>query len=193
MIYHYSPSLKILSRFLAPLDRKNVLDLGAASATVVDFCRKTGCRLQVEDFYQPLKGRIVRGVDFQPGEIEAYFSDSLGDHNFDAVLGWDLLNYLTLPAIEELFQQLRKHLNPGTLLYILIYTDDEIPKAPRKIKIDEKDAQLLLSSYRLRKRDIPPRTDQQLLMGIPQAEIVHQFYRIENMHPGIRELLIRFN
>jgi hypothetical protein len=61
------------------------------------------------------------------------------DTRFDAVLAWDLLNYLERDEVAALARQLEHYCRPGALLFALISILKTIPDEPQRFRILDKE------------------------------------------------------
>jgi SAM-dependent methyltransferase len=124
-----------------------VLDLGSAVGSNVEFLSQFGCKLFIEDLYAALSARTPSGE----GELAGpeFFSEFLAlpeDTRFDVIIAWDLLNYLHRKELPLLGEQLRRYSRPGTLLLALVSYHKQIPAQPYRFKI--KDEQHLVYERR---------------------------------------------
>lgn len=117
--------------------KHRILDLGPASGENVDFFAHYPCTLYVADFYQNLLSfpaeRRIDGEGFREivGELLSYPEDT----RFDAILVWDLFDYLCLDQIEVLSRRLARYSELGTILVALLSLHSEIPSRPRAYQI----------------------------------------------------------
>ena len=66
-----------------------------------------------------------------------------GQARFDAVLGWNLFDYLDEPVIRALMRRVSEYCRSGTLLYIMTSNRDTIPDDPARVIImDEQHLRL---------------------------------------------------
>ncbi len=115
---HRSPGWKALLQSL-PADRKlDVLDLGAAVPENIAFLSSRRVRLEIEDLYSASPPSLA------PGEPR-----------FDAVLAWDLFDYLDRPTAAALAARLAAECRPGASLFALVCYRQEIPPRPVRFKI----------------------------------------------------------
>lgn len=113
-----------LRHFLAALPENGslqVLDLGGLSESNVSFLSALGCKIHALDllalfdaFRSSLPGRGLG-----PGDAEAFIEEYLGfpPANFEAILVWDVLEYLDEEVLELAVSRLGQILRPsGSLL-----------------------------------------------------------------------------
>jgi hypothetical protein len=119
-----------------------VLDLGPASGSNVEFLSQFGCKIYIEDLYAALSARGVGG----PGETEeagpqffAEFLPASEPVSFDVVLAWDTFNYLTRKELGALMRHLAPFCHPGTVVFALISILKTIPAQPIRFRIVDEE------------------------------------------------------
>lgn len=110
---------KILASFLSLLFARpaaEVVDLGPVIGSNVAFLgERIGCKIHVEDLYADVDRHIRQdALDRLPAFLSGRFS--LTDASIDAVLGWDIFDYLPPPAAIALAREMLRILRPGGLL-----------------------------------------------------------------------------
>jgi hypothetical protein len=94
-----------------------VLDLGPAIGSNIAFMgERIGCRIHVKDLYADLERHahedaLARFPEFLQTRLREY-----GDESIDAVLCWDIFDYLAAPAADVLAATLIDSLRPGGAL-----------------------------------------------------------------------------
>lgn len=94
-----------------------LLDLGPAVGSNITFLgQELGCKIHVEDLYADLDRHVQQGaLDRLPEFLATRFR--LPDESADAVLCWDIVDYLDVAAAQALADQLMRVLRPdGALL-----------------------------------------------------------------------------
>lgn len=108
---------KLLSA-VASREAPTLIDLGPVVGSNVSFFgEQVGCKIFVEDIYAELErhARAGKMEDF-PAFLTRRFSQQV-DGSVDAVLCWDLIDYLDRPSAQALADQLTRVLRPeGALL-----------------------------------------------------------------------------
>ena len=116
---------KVLGKFLAALANREspvVLDLGPVVGSNVSFLgEQLGCKLRVEDLFSDID-RLTReqALDTLPTFLEQRFS--FEPESLDAVLCWDVLDYLDKPAATSLATQIVRWLKPGGVVLCFFST-----------------------------------------------------------------------
>ena len=116
---------KVLAKLLAALanrDAPAVVDLGPVVGSNVAFLgEQLGCRLRVEDLFADID-RLTReqALDTLPTWLEHRFA--FEPESADAVLCWDVLDYLDKPAAAVLAAQIVTWLKPGGVVLCFFST-----------------------------------------------------------------------
>jgi hypothetical protein len=138
---HHSLGLAALLEGLAGAGKMQVLDLGSAVGSNVDYLARYGCKLYIEDLYAAISARGAAN----PGESRlspSFLAESLAfspDTRFDAVLAWDLFNYLERQELAALAMYLAPFCRPGALLLALISIGKQMPQQPMRFRIIDPD------------------------------------------------------
>jgi len=116
---------KVLGKLLASLAHRDapvVLDLGPVVGSNVAFLgEQLGCKLRVEDLYADI-GRLTREqrVETMPDFLAQRFHHE--PESLDAVLCWDVLDYLDKPAAMVLSKQIVTWVKPGGVVLCFFST-----------------------------------------------------------------------
>jgi SAM-dependent methyltransferase len=107
---------KTLARFLDLLFARpaaEVVDLGPVIGQNITFLgERVGCKIHVEDLFSDIDRHIQNDkLDQLPEFLGGRFS--LPDSSIDAVLGWDVFDYLAPMAATALASELMRILRPG--------------------------------------------------------------------------------
>lgn len=122
------------------LERPRILDLGPPVTANVAFFADFGGRHHVVDLHASLQDDEDLAVRFhqQPEEVLEELLPAV-EGGFDAVLAWDLFNYLAQDAWAALGEVLAHRTAPGSLLLALVVTRDEMPAHPHRFAIEAAD------------------------------------------------------
>ena len=113
----------------------NILDLGGASQHNVGFITGLGHRLYSEDFLRTLSETFGEdgGADqSNPGRIDYFLRQAL-DHppgQFDGVLIWDALEYLTPALLNAVVERLQKIVRPKSYMLAFFHANDKLDAVP---------------------------------------------------------------
>jgi len=150
---HRSLALTALFQEIDRDHKLQVLDLGSAVGSNVDFLSRYDCKLYIEDLYAAL---AARGPAVGEGEQAGpqFFADFLAlpeSVRLDVILAWDTFNYLSRRELSHLVAQLRRYCQPGTLILALISFLKQIPAQPIRFRIvDEQSLAYELRTSALR-------------------------------------------
>jgi hypothetical protein len=132
---HKSLALPSLLERLSRGPKANVLDLGAAVGSNVEFLSQYGCKLSIEDLFQ--------SKTTAEGEVGAELFEQLlplpEGPQYDVVLAWDLFNYFTRKELSHLTARLRQACNPGAHVLVLLWIHKTIPAQPIRFRFHGKD------------------------------------------------------
>ena len=119
-----APLFRDLVAGLDSTERHVVLDLGAASTTMLALLGRSRCRVEIVDLAH--FGGIDRLNTIEPGPALVDAAGSLLPNQLpvdavDLVFCWDLPNYLTLSALSALMDAIGRCARPGALAHALIF------------------------------------------------------------------------
>jgi hypothetical protein len=129
---HQSLALAALLDELRSRPRVAVLDLGPARPENVAFFARLQCRLHVEDLYRTLAGRGGLGLAEDVLRLPP-------EPGFDAVLAWDLFDYMETEVLVALAPRLAALCRPGALLFALVSYLGTIPDRPLDFRLGDGD------------------------------------------------------
>jgi hypothetical protein len=181
-----SPSLKVLVSHLNDTGARNILDLGTAIGTNVEFFSRFSCRLQIVDLPGALASKELQPLlKVDPTAAFRRVLPSGGDP-FDVVLTWDVLNYLSRDQFRSLTGELWRLCRPGALLLAFISTAREILGSPSVFKIV--DSQTLLAQPHTNAVRPSPRFPPAEVERLAPGFVVVQAVR---MRHGVQEYLLQ--
>ena len=128
-----------LEQFCASLEERPglyILDLAGASQATVSFVTNYGHRLYSDDFVRQLD-QTFSGGDFFENQanplLVARFLDNVlvfPDEQFDGVLVWDTLQFLSAPLLQTVVERLHRMLRPGSSMLALFHAEERIDTIP---------------------------------------------------------------
>lgn len=131
---HASPGLSELLGGLHPERHHQVLDLGpAVGVNITFFSQRYLCSVEVADLYRSLP---AAAGDEPAAALEGVLP--AGGEAVDAVLAWDLFNYLEREQIAALARRLAARCRPGAQLFAMVITRPEMPREPGTYPIRER-------------------------------------------------------
>lgn len=110
-----------------------ILDLGPLSSGTTQAFLGLNCQCHIEDLVEYITDNQYS--DDPIGALEQHLIPKPAGLKFDAILCWDLLNFLDLKVIEHLIRLLKPHLKQGTILHTMRYTGRNQPTKPRRFRL----------------------------------------------------------
>lgn len=182
---HRSLALAALFEEIRKGRKLQVLDLGSAVGSNVEFLSQFGCKLFIEDLYAALSSRVSTEGDLAgPG----FFADFLAlpdDTRFDVVLAWDRFNYLQRKELAAFGEQLRHFTRLGGMVFAQISFLKTIPAQPYRYKIQ--DEEHLIYERRASSERPSPRLAPAEVTGLLKGFRVDRSFLLKH---GIQEYLL---
>lgn len=151
-----------------------VLDLGPASQQNLEFLSGFCSEVYVADLFESSRSQSLTVKEALP-EIR---------HSLDAILAWDLLDYLSEEQTEVLVRRIVPHCKSGTLLFAMISFVARIPARPRAFRILDSST-LLYDTSNVTFRRSPRHHEPKLLQRLAGFEVEASFV----LRSGVREYL----
>jgi hypothetical protein len=180
---------KTLAQFLALVFSRpaaELVDLGpVVGANIAFLGERVGCKIHVEDLYADLDDHARQdALDRFPAFLEGRFA--LRDASVDAVLCWDVFDYLAADAATVLAGELIRMLRPGGAL-LGFFGGDASDEARYTKYVIEDEAHLRCRSYDAacrRSRVLQNRDIDHLFAGL-------DLFGSVLLRSGVREVLFR--
>ncbi|HEY6250282.1 MAG TPA: class I SAM-dependent methyltransferase [Candidatus Angelobacter sp.] len=123
------------TRSLAGSDKLSVLDLGPTSSANIAFLTGFGGRVYNEDILRESLDRdyVTAQPDGSPTlDGKKFFSENLDypERLFDAILCWDIPDYLHEALVKPMVERVHNILKPGGILLAFFHTKDAGPDSP---------------------------------------------------------------
>jgi SAM-dependent methyltransferase len=130
-----SSGLKEFTRNIAGMEGLSVLDLGATSATNIGWLTNLGHALYTEDVLNAAwdPSLQVTGEDGKPSvDVTRFMAENMKfqGRSFDAVLCWDVADYLPEALVKPVVEKMCSVMKPGGTLLAFFHTRDAGPDAP---------------------------------------------------------------
>ena len=134
-IARHSTGLQEFSRHITGQEGLNILDLGPTSPKNIHYITALGHKVYNEDV-------LAASADpslIKPGEdgasvmdVERFFAENLlfRGHQFDAVLCWDVADYMHESLVKPMMERIHSVLKPGGVLLGFFHTREAGPAAP---------------------------------------------------------------
>ena len=117
-----------------------MLDLGPPLAGNIKFLSGLSCRVRVADLNRSLLAESLESR--QPEAMGALLERLLPlapDERFDALLAWDVLDYLRPDQVSSLMARLTPVCRPGALALVMVSTRRQIPARPARYRIVDRE------------------------------------------------------
>jgi SAM-dependent methyltransferase len=129
-----SSGLKEFVRNISGLEGLQVLDLGATSATNINWLTNLGHALYTEDVLNSAwdPALQITGEDGKPTvDVARFLAENMKfqGRSFDAVLCWDVADYLPEPLVKPVVEKICSVMKPGGTLLAFFHTKDAGPDA----------------------------------------------------------------
>ena len=137
---HRSLALRELLDGLRPGARHTVLDLGPSVAANVKFLSALSCRIRIADLHRSLSAESVESR--RPQAMGALLDRLLPlapDERFDALLAWDVFDYMRSDQVSALMARLAPACHPEALALVLVSTRRTIPAVPLRYRIVDRE------------------------------------------------------
>jgi SAM-dependent methyltransferase len=123
------------TRTLAGYQNPAVLDLGPTSSANIAFLTGYGGRVYNEDILRASRDPVyvVKQEDGSEGlDPKKFFAENLDhpEHRFDAILGWDIPDYLHESLVKPMVERISRIMKPGGALLAFFHTKDAGPDFP---------------------------------------------------------------
>jgi hypothetical protein len=123
------------TRSLGAYNDLSVLDLGPTSSANITFLTGFGGRVHNEDVLRSSQDKAywVPGEDGSDAlDPEKFFSENLayGEKQFDAILCWDIPDFMPEVLVKPMVERLHKIMKPGGILLAFFHTKDAGPDSP---------------------------------------------------------------
>ena len=126
------------NEFIRAISREEglkVLDLGATSPANITFMTGLGHKFHQEDVLRLASDKslvIPNGDGGTTFDLHRYFDENLDfeREEFDAVMFWDLADFLPEPLVKPLIERIHVAMKPTGILFAIFHTKDAGPDAP---------------------------------------------------------------
>jgi len=164
-----------------------VLDLGAARSRTVALLSQYHCRLDVADLIDDVDGLNAEADPAGLRHAAERMLPSPRAEATDAVLCWDILNYLKPPALNALMSRVAARGRPGTFVHaLMVYSEPHMAARPGQFGLLE-DHGLIDTAYSRREREAQRYTLSELTDHLPGYSIE----RAMLLTNGMQEILLR--
>lgn len=122
-------------KWMAHDEGLSVLDLGSTSPANITFFIGLGHRFHQEDLLRLASDKSLMVPDGAGGkvfDVERFLNDNLRfeREEFDAVMFWDLADYLPEPLVKPVIERIHISMKPSAMLFSFFHTKDAGAEAP---------------------------------------------------------------
>lgn len=122
-------------KYLSRQDGLKILDLGATSPANITFMTGLGHKFHQEDLLHLSADKSLVVPNGEGGatlDIERYLHENLNfeREEFDAVMFWDLADYLPEALVKPVIERIHVGMKPGSILLAFFHTKDAGPQSP---------------------------------------------------------------
>jgi hypothetical protein len=137
---HRSQALKALLDSLRPEGRHTVLDLGPPLAGNIEFLSSLSCRVRIADLHRSLSAETVenRLAEAMGATLERLLPLA-PEERFDALLAWDVFDYLRPDQVTTLMSRVAPACREGALVLVLASTRRQVPAFPLRHRILDRE------------------------------------------------------
>ncbi len=183
-VVHSSLGLQALCQKLQDVATCDIFELGPVRSGNIEFWSQFSHSIYVADLRSSLPLPVVPSEEseFIEPDWDRLFGLP-GNHSYDVILAWDLLNYLELPAVASLMKYLKLFCRPKTVLFILIFDQKEMPE---KITIyGITDESHLKYEYTGSEMRVCPRHQPRTLAGVMAGFHTSESFRLTERDCGV--------
>jgi hypothetical protein len=138
---HRSQALKALLDSLRPDERHTVLDLGPPLASNIEFLSALSCRVRIADLHRSLCHETVENRQQEAmGATLDRLLPLAPEERFDALLAWDVFDYMRTDQVATLMARLAPACREGALVLVLASTRRQVPAAPLRHRILDRES-----------------------------------------------------
>jgi hypothetical protein len=122
-------------KYISKQENLRILDLGATSAANITFMTGLGHKFHQEDLLRLSADRDLLVPNADGGtafDTDRFLRDNLNfeREEFDAVMFWDLADYLPEPLVKPVIERVHVGMKPGSILLGFFHTKDAGPQEP---------------------------------------------------------------
>jgi len=132
-----SPVFASLIEIMGKERKWGILDLGPARSTNLELLSRFRCRLFIEDVHELASALAGKAAEDKAALLNWFeqWAPGAGNESIDVVIAWDIFNYLDSELCKAFIGRLMPLLKPGAYIYILVYSQKEMPAQPIPFKV----------------------------------------------------------
>ena len=133
-----APGFELVAGRIAAHQRTVILDLGSPCRANVDYLSQFSCVLYIGDISRALNDDPEMSVPEEERDLEGIVERLIAygdDIRFDAILSWDVFDYMDTETSTAIMHRIGRYCRTGTLLYLTTSNGDSIPDEPGRYTI----------------------------------------------------------
>ena len=133
-----SPGLKLFTQQIAGARHPGILDFGPPRRENVSHFSQWSCVLYIEDLLRTLAEDPGMSAPEEERDVEEAIERVIlhrDDVRFDAILAWNLFDYIDSSTIRAIMHRIGRHCRPGTILFMMSSIRETIPDNPGRFTI----------------------------------------------------------
>lgn len=163
-----------------------LLDLGLKNRHNYDFLYGLTNGVSAENIYHEL---LLQTKSGHPQELKSHMLNFPEGTQFDAILAWDIMNFLPHDMISAIFSRLAPYTHGKTLLHTIIYSGKETPKGPQQFQFVDRNNLTVYPEDKLPGNNTLTAT--QLLKSVMGFKLAGTYVFRPGMQRGIYEYLLQ--
>ena len=133
-----SPGLRLFTQRIAGARHPGILDLGPPRGGNVTHFSQYSCVLHIEDLLRTLAEDPAMSVPEEERDLEGAVERAMTYRDgvrFDAILAWNLFDYIDSSTIRAIMHRIGRHCRHGTILFMMSSIRETIPDGPGRFTI----------------------------------------------------------
>lgn len=183
-----SPVFASLIEVMGKKANQVVIDLGPARAANLELLSQFSCKLFIEDAHELVEG-LTDDPELDETVLKGWLGQWTGDIGrgaVDVMLAWDVFNYFTPVLGRTFIDNVTPLLKPGGYLYLLVYSQREMPALPMEFKAIAAD-KIVCRSLTRETRPSPRFNQTELMKRLRNFSVVKSVL----LRNGLQEYLLK--
>ena len=133
-----SPGLKLFTRQIAGVRRPSILDLGPPRGQNVTYFSQWPGVFHIEDLLRTLAEDPEMSAPEEERDVKGAIERAIMHRDgirFDALLVWNLFDYIDALTIRTIMRRIGRHCRSGTILFMMSSIQETIPDDPGRFTI----------------------------------------------------------
>ncbi len=187
-VFHYSPALEVILGELRQLKKSIILDLGRDISENNDHLLNYSSKVFHENLDRLINWKEVDPKIKLSRQTLAYEAGV----KFDAILVWDLFNYLSIDDVKKIGDRLSAVCKSGTKVYVLAYSSTNKSSRPQSFYI-RSSTEVEVCSANSNVENKSKLNSVKLLRSLANTKIKNSFLMQQKMQKGYCEYILEYN